>query len=85
MEADHRLVGAIIGWGGGKSIHIMSIYGHDTGQTNNEDGNQVLRGRVGRHLAAIGRVPWVVGGDWNLQPGEFTIEGASCTAAYDET
>eukprot|EP00972_Heterocapsa_arctica_P016224 2393730-Heterocapsa_arctica.AAC.1 len=48
----------------------MSIYGPDTGQDNREEGNQVLRGRVGRHLAAIGK------------PGEFTIEGASCTAAY---
>eukprot|EP00972_Heterocapsa_arctica_P107021 15765664-Heterocapsa_arctica.AAC.1 len=32
----------------------------------------------------MGRVPWVVGGDWNLLPGEFTIEGASSTAAYVE-
>eukprot|EP00972_Heterocapsa_arctica_P099495 14681307-Heterocapsa_arctica.AAC.1 len=24
MDADHRLVGAVIGWGRGKSIHIMS-------------------------------------------------------------
>eukprot|EP00972_Heterocapsa_arctica_P115674 16449117-Heterocapsa_arctica.AAC.2 len=84
MEADHRLVGAIIGWGQINSIHNMSIYGHDTGQTTNEEGNQILRGRAGRHLAAIGRVPWVVGGDWHLQPGEFTIEGASSTAACVE-
>eukprot|EP00972_Heterocapsa_arctica_P108222 15937328-Heterocapsa_arctica.AAC.1 len=53
-------------------------------QTNPEEGNKVLRGRVGRHLSAIGRIPWVVGGSWNLQPGEFTIEGASRTAAYVE-
>eukprot|EP00972_Heterocapsa_arctica_P019263 2842727-Heterocapsa_arctica.AAC.1 len=39
-----------------------------------------MRGRAGRHLAAIGRVPWVGGGDWNLPPGAFAIEGASCTA-----
>eukprot|EP00972_Heterocapsa_arctica_P076191 11240841-Heterocapsa_arctica.AAC.1 len=44
MEADHVLVGAIIGWGR-KSIHIMSMYGHDVGQHNLEEGNQVLRGR----------------------------------------
>eukprot|EP00972_Heterocapsa_arctica_P103816 15300800-Heterocapsa_arctica.AAC.1 len=34
---------------------IESIYGHDTGQNNHEEGNEVLRGRVGRRLAAIGR------------------------------
>eukprot|EP00972_Heterocapsa_arctica_P091943 13559967-Heterocapsa_arctica.AAC.1 len=62
----------------------MSIYGHEVGQNKSEEGNKVLRGRVGRHFSSIGRVPWVVGGDWNLQPGEFTIEGASCTAAYVE-
>eukprot|EP00972_Heterocapsa_arctica_P096436 14227076-Heterocapsa_arctica.AAC.2 len=67
-----------------KSIHNMSIYGHDSGQNANEEGHQILRGRVGRHLAAIGRVTWVVGGDSHLQPGEFTIEGASSTAAYVE-
>eukprot|EP00972_Heterocapsa_arctica_P079583 11727474-Heterocapsa_arctica.AAC.1 len=79
MEADHRSIGALIGWGS-RSIHIMSIYGHDVGQNDPEEGNKVLRERVGRHLSAIGRVPWVVGGDLNLQPGEFTIKGASCTA-----
>eukprot|EP00972_Heterocapsa_arctica_P111364 16395064-Heterocapsa_arctica.AAC.1 len=62
----------------------MSVYGHDTGQKNHEKRDKVLRGRIGRHLAAIGRVPWVFGGDWNLQPGEFTIEGANSTAAYVE-
>eukprot|EP00972_Heterocapsa_arctica_P049162 7236068-Heterocapsa_arctica.AAC.1 len=84
MEAHHRLVGAIVGWGRRKSIHIMSIYGHDAGQNKREEGNRVLKGRVGRNLAAISSVPWVVGGDWNLQPEQFTIEGASCTAAYVE-
>eukprot|EP00972_Heterocapsa_arctica_P072784 10745504-Heterocapsa_arctica.AAC.1 len=84
MEADHRLVGAIIGWGRRESIHIVSIYGHDTGQHHHEEGNDVLRGSVGRHLAAIGRVHWVVGGGCNLQPGECTIEGASCIAVYVE-
>eukprot|EP00972_Heterocapsa_arctica_P080503 11863385-Heterocapsa_arctica.AAC.1 len=60
----------------------MSIYGHDVGQKNNEEGNQVLRGGVGRHLSAIGKASWVVGGLWNLPQGEFIIDGANCTAAY---
>eukprot|EP00972_Heterocapsa_arctica_P040270 5933925-Heterocapsa_arctica.AAC.1 len=55
MEAYHRLVGAIIGLAILKSTHIMSIYGHATGHNNHEEGNPVLRGRVGRQLAAIGR------------------------------
>eukprot|EP00972_Heterocapsa_arctica_P040547 5974094-Heterocapsa_arctica.AAC.1 len=62
----------------------MSIYGLDVGQTNHTYGNNVLRGRVGIHLSAIGRVPLVVGGDWNLPTGAFTIEGASSIAAYVE-
>eukprot|EP00972_Heterocapsa_arctica_P009362 1378383-Heterocapsa_arctica.AAC.1 len=58
MEADHRLVGAVVGWGRRKTIHNMTVYGLDTGQKNHEAGNKVLRGRIARHLAAIGRVPW---------------------------
>ncbi len=31
LESDHRLIGASIGWGRRKSIHIMSIYGYNVG------------------------------------------------------
>ncbi len=59
LVSDHRLIGASIGWGRKKTIHVMCIYGLDTGQTNPtpEEGNKLLRARSSEHLAIIGRVP----------------------------
>eukprot|EP00972_Heterocapsa_arctica_P033094 4868629-Heterocapsa_arctica.AAC.1 len=36
FEADHRIVGATIGWGRKKSIHISSVYGFDIGHKDNK-------------------------------------------------
>eukprot|EP00972_Heterocapsa_arctica_P101072 14896582-Heterocapsa_arctica.AAC.1 len=57
FEADHKLVGATIGWGRKKSIHIFSVYGYDTAQTYKqgqsyyERGNRTIRYTLGRCLA----------------------------------
>eukprot|EP00972_Heterocapsa_arctica_P097411 14370576-Heterocapsa_arctica.AAC.1 len=84
LVSDHRLIGASIGWGRKKTAHIMCIDGLDTGQTNPppEEGNKLLRARISEHLAKIGRVPWIIGGDWNLEPGTFTLENTNAKAAY---
>eukprot|EP00972_Heterocapsa_arctica_P101152 14909537-Heterocapsa_arctica.AAC.1 len=68
LVSDHRLIGASIGWGGKKAMHIMCVYGLDTGHTNPspEEGNKLLRARISEHLAKLGWVPWIIGGDWNL-------------------
>eukprot|EP00972_Heterocapsa_arctica_P008108 1185374-Heterocapsa_arctica.AAC.1 len=70
LVSDHRLIGASIGWGRKKTMHIMCVYGLDSGQNNPgpEEGNKVLRARISEHLAKIGRVPWIIGGGWNLEP-----------------
>eukprot|EP00972_Heterocapsa_arctica_P046053 6793921-Heterocapsa_arctica.AAC.1 len=34
LVSDHRIIGASIGWGRKKTMHIMCIYGLDSGQTN---------------------------------------------------
>eukprot|EP00972_Heterocapsa_arctica_P057603 8498424-Heterocapsa_arctica.AAC.1 len=84
LVSDHRLIGASTGWGRKKTTHVMCIYGLDTGQTNlgPEEGNNVLRARIYEHLANIGRVPWIICGDWNLEPGTFTLENKNTKAAY---
>eukprot|EP00972_Heterocapsa_arctica_P013191 1938341-Heterocapsa_arctica.AAC.1 len=63
------------------------MYGLDTGQVNPgpEEGNRVLRDRVAEHLAKLGRVPWIIGGDWNVEPGTFTLENHNGKAAYVAT
>eukprot|EP00972_Heterocapsa_arctica_P017880 2642837-Heterocapsa_arctica.AAC.1 len=30
----------------------------------------------------LGRVPWIIGGDWNITPGTCVIEGMNNSAAY---
>eukprot|EP00972_Heterocapsa_arctica_P047274 6974173-Heterocapsa_arctica.AAC.1 len=79
LVSDHRLIGASIGWGRKKTMHIMCVYRLDSGQNNPgpEEGNKVLRARISEHLAKIGRVPWIIGGDWNLEPGTFTLENTN--------
>eukprot|EP00972_Heterocapsa_arctica_P067701 9995913-Heterocapsa_arctica.AAC.1 len=87
LVSDHRLIGASIGWGRKKTLHVMCMYGLDTGQVNPgpEEGNRVLRDRVAEHLAKLGRVPWIIGGDWNVEPGTFTLEHHNGKAAYVAT
>eukprot|EP00972_Heterocapsa_arctica_P057587 8496148-Heterocapsa_arctica.AAC.1 len=84
LISDHRLIGASIGWGRKKTMHVICINGLDTGQTNPrpEEGNNVLRSRISERLAKIGRVPWVIGGDWNVEPGTFTLGNTNAKAAY---
>ena len=71
-----------------KTLHIFCIYGYDVGQkdtlgqSNHERGNRSIRDRLSKFITQLGRVPWVIGGDWNAQPGTFVIEGTKNTAAY---
>eukprot|EP00972_Heterocapsa_arctica_P005687 839145-Heterocapsa_arctica.AAC.1 len=61
-------------------MHIFSIYGFDIGQTNkqgqhyHERGNSTIRDRLGIYITQLGRVPWIIGGDWNMIPGSCVIE-----------
>eukprot|EP00972_Heterocapsa_arctica_P072664 10727769-Heterocapsa_arctica.AAC.1 len=53
FEADHRIIGATLGWGRTTSIHIFYIYGFDLGQKDKhgqsyyQRGNPSLRDRLG--------------------------------------
>eukprot|EP00972_Heterocapsa_arctica_P007925 1156705-Heterocapsa_arctica.AAC.1 len=65
---------------------MFSIYGFDLGQTVKqgqnyyERGNKSHRDRLGRFISQIGRVPWIIGGDWNMEPGTCIIEGTKSSA-----
>eukprot|EP00972_Heterocapsa_arctica_P010734 1574377-Heterocapsa_arctica.AAC.1 len=75
FEADYRALGASIGRGRKKTLHIFSIYGFDTGQKDQQGqnyygrGNKSIRDGLGRSITKLGRVPWIIGGDWNMGPG----------------
>eukprot|EP00972_Heterocapsa_arctica_P096568 14247380-Heterocapsa_arctica.AAC.1 len=65
----------MIGWGRKKSIHMFSVYGFDNGQNNKQGqshygrGNITIRDIICRYITQLGRVPWIIGGDWNMAPG----------------
>eukprot|EP00972_Heterocapsa_arctica_P098877 14589935-Heterocapsa_arctica.AAC.1 len=63
-------------------MYTMCIYGLDTGQTNPppEEGNTMLRAIISEHLAKIGSVPWIIGGDLNFKPGTFNLENTYAKA-----
>eukprot|EP00972_Heterocapsa_arctica_P031491 4638636-Heterocapsa_arctica.AAC.1 len=75
FESDYRAVGASIGWGRKKTLHMFSIYGFDLGQKDqqgqsyDERGNRSIRDRLGSFITQLGRVPWIIGGGWNMTPG----------------
>jgi hypothetical protein len=88
FEANHRAIGASIGWGRKKTLHLFSIYGYDKGQKDlqgqnyYDKGNRTIRDRLGCFIKQLGRVPWIIGGDWNMGPGDCVIEGMNSSAAY---
>eukprot|EP00972_Heterocapsa_arctica_P100171 14770936-Heterocapsa_arctica.AAC.1 len=74
---------------GQEEIHPqVSVYGFDLsqkdkqGQSYHQRGNKSIRDRLGRFITQIGRVPWLIGGNWNMEPGTCTIEGTNRAAAY---
>eukprot|EP00972_Heterocapsa_arctica_P065144 9616663-Heterocapsa_arctica.AAC.1 len=75
FEADYRALGASIGWGRKTTLRVFSIYGFDIGQTYQQGQNYYERGnisigdRLGRFITQLGRVPWIIGRDWNMTPG----------------
>eukprot|EP00972_Heterocapsa_arctica_P115695 16449212-Heterocapsa_arctica.AAC.1 len=50
------------------------------GQNYYERGNKSIRDRFGTFITQLGRVPWVMGGDWNMGPGACVIEGMNNSA-----
>ena len=66
---DHRWVSAILPYTRTRAVHIHCIYGWD--RTYEDDGrNAELSQRIQEEISKNGRVPYMVGGDWNQTPEE---------------
>eukprot|EP00972_Heterocapsa_arctica_P009517 1402059-Heterocapsa_arctica.AAC.1 len=63
-------------------MELTSDNTNQQGQSYYERGNRSIRDRLGRFITQLGRVPWIIGGDWNMTPGTCVIEGMSNSAAY---
>ena len=62
---------AAVAWTRRTYIHVGSIYRPHLGNPTREEDNHRLYTELQSHLAAIGRVPWIFGGDWNMDPSFF--------------
>lgn len=64
-----RIASAIATMAKGVKIHLVAIYGF-VGEMYGGL-NLHLLAEVGKHIDAVG-LPWLVGGDWNIEPSHMT-------------
>jgi hypothetical protein len=62
---------ACVAWTRTVRIHVGSVYGPDSQRADRlEQGRKLWQG-LQSYLSELGSVPWVFGGDWNMEPGEL--------------
>ena len=64
----HRWMRATVPWTRTRALHLFCVYGHDVGKNEAYEQNLLLIGEIQEEKARIGRVPTVMGGDWNCEP-----------------
>ena len=71
-EYNHRWHRVMVQWTRRTKVHIVNIYGKERKKAEDNEQNHKLQGRVQQELQGLGRVPWIIGGDWNQEPGKVT-------------
>ena len=61
----HRWLHAVVEADQGKPLHVVSVYGFDSGQPEAAGRNAALFQEIFEAMAGLGATQWVVGGDWN--------------------
>ena len=61
---------AIAPWTRTTRLHLMSVYGINRPHPDYQTDSIRLQADLQTHLASIGHVPWVLGGDWHMEPSE---------------
>ena len=67
-----RFLGGVVSWTRRVKMHLYTVYGH-TGTPAAAQKNRVLQRTIGGEISRLGRVPWVIGGDWNATPDEVCV------------
>ena len=67
---NHRYLRVVIPWTRTRKLHIVNIYAHDVGYADRLELNSKLFRYVQENINKSGRVPWVIGGDFNQEPHE---------------
>eukprot|EP00972_Heterocapsa_arctica_P077574 11442110-Heterocapsa_arctica.AAC.1 len=56
---------------GGTTIHFFNVYGWPQGTNDLPSRQKALWLKLFEQVASLGRAPWVIGGDWNIQPDQL--------------
>ena len=67
----HRHVHAFTQWTRARVMHLFCIYAYDISYETRAELNAGVFQQVQTELALLGRVPWVVGGDFNQGPKDI--------------
>ena len=54
-----------------KSSQLFNVYAHDISYPNRDDLNARIYEEVQERIARMGRIPWIVGGDFNQEPHDL--------------
>ena len=65
IHAD-RWIHAAVELSSGRALHVISLYGYDSGQPSAARRNAELFREVLEVAVGLGQVYWIVGGDWNV-------------------
>lgn len=61
---------AIIGWARRSRLRVASVYNSHETDPGHEEHLRRIFDQMQAYLAEIASVPWVIGGDWNIVPGQ---------------
>lgn len=74
-ECSNRIVGAAVAPTRRKVLNVYNVYGWDCHYKNNEESNHQMVEQLVHRVIGLGRTMWVIGGDWNMEPGEVELKG----------
>ena len=66
-----RCTVAIVPWTRTTRLHVLSLYGHNRSSPDYQTGDTRRLAEVQTYLAGLGSVPWLIGGDWNIEPPDI--------------
>ena len=66
----HRHLHAYIQWSRTRLLHLFNVYAFDVSYPDRLEQNAAIYQRIQTELAQLGRVPWILGGDFNQGPTE---------------
>ena len=69
-DMTHWYLGASIHWTRTKPIHLLSLDAYDVGQDERDTLNGALFDHHQKILLELGNEPWLIGADFNQQPGD---------------